>query len=96
MNYEKLLTTLNSEYDLRAREEIVLFLQHCKRELQRNPESATEIAYAIAGLMATDYAKSLTENDPIDAVLTIAGELETHPLDAAMLCDELLAAIDRL
>lgn len=84
---------MNTEPSSELRDNVMSFLQHCRAELKANQYSTTEIAYNIAGLMATDYVKSLPGDDPLHPILTIAGELEIEAFNADILRDELIAAI---
>lgn len=43
---------------------------------RENPEQGIDIAYAIAGLLATDYVRSLPEDSPALTALSIASQLE--------------------
>lgn len=53
-------------------------------------------AYKLAGLMATDYIRSLPENDPVVPLLDIAGELEVKPKESQQLMVELHNGIEAL
>ena len=61
-----------------------------------NLESAVDFGYTVAGFMATDWCRSLGENDPIDNILTIASELEIRPSNTDDLFQELVLAIEHL
>jgi hypothetical protein len=76
MNIGTLHETLNSISDPHtARREIILYLKKIIEDLGgRNDMS--EIAYDIASLLSTDYARSLKHSDQLDVILTLAGELE--------------------
>ena len=95
MNYDKLFTKLNSETSSETYENILSFLRHSHRELLQNPDQTPKIAYAITGLLATDYIRNLDEADPLNEIFTIAGELEAEP-ENIKLKNELLVAIDQL
>ncbi|MGO3702278.1 MAG: hypothetical protein ACTJG2_03800 [Candidatus Saccharimonadales bacterium] len=97
MNYNQLSAKLNTEQSPENRDIVISFLQHCSTALKADTAQSSEIAHSITGLMATDYTKTLPENDPINTVLTIAGELEIDdPKDRDILKDELIDAIDQL
>lgn len=96
MNYDQLFAQMNTEVSSEVRNDVVSFLRHCLVELKANQYSTTDIAYDMAGLMATDYIKSLATDDPIHHILTIAGELEIKPPNADTLRNELIATIEQL
>lgn len=54
------------------------------------------VAYNLAGLMATDYVRSLPSNDPVVEALSLAGELEIKPANAEALAKLLTEEIARL
>lgn len=85
----------NLPYD-ESRQNMVDFLQMQAAVLRDQPDDAPRIAYNIAGLMATDFARKLADNDPLSVVMTIAGELEIDPPDADSLRLELIQAIELL
>jgi len=78
------------------RDLLVEALKDLASNLARNPKKDAEIAYYIAGLLATDYARTLKPGDPIDEILTIAGELEINPDNAIELRSELVQKINSL
>lgn len=41
-----------------------------------HPQHSRDIAYGIAGLLGTQFAAGLANNDPISEIMTLAGELE--------------------
>jgi hypothetical protein len=43
---------------------------------ERHPEQGEQVAYEIAGLLATDLAISLADEDPYREILDMAGQLE--------------------
>lgn len=97
MNYDKLFIQLNTEQSLKNRSAILSFLRYCNVELKTGKTHPEHIAYSIAGLMATDYARTLPEDDPISTILAIAGELEVNdPADKDELKNELITAIDSI
>lgn len=79
-----------------ARETLVRFLKSQLARLDNDTPDAIRAAYEIAGLIATDFARTLNASDPIDEILTIAGELEINPDNAAELREELIEKISRL
>lgn len=79
-----------------ARDVLINSLRSFADEINQNPQKSIEISYAIAGLMATEYAQHLAPNDPIDEILTIAGELEINPPNADSLRHELVQKIREL
>lgn len=52
------------------------YLLECVELHAQHPEEGEYIAYEIAGLLATDLAKSLDENDPLFQAMELAGQLE--------------------
>lgn len=69
---------LNNEH-LSDAEKRSALIQHIREyaALFDSPEHrAEDIAYHLAGLMSTRYVMGLEDDDPIDTVLTLAGELE--------------------
>ncbi len=46
--------------------------------------------------MATRYGRSLTPDNPINEIVTIAGELEINPKNADDLRRELISKIEKL
>ena len=87
---------LNQGDSERARAQFILFLKNKLVPLNRDINDAAKTAYEIAGLMSTDFAQSLNSSDPIDKILTIAGELEIHPSNAEELRAELIEKIQAL
>ncbi len=87
---------LNQGDSERARAQFILFLKNKLAPLNGDINDATGTAYEIAGLMSTDFAQSLNSSDPIDKILTIAGELEIHPSNAEELRAELIEKIQAL
>lgn len=82
--------------DEQSRAEITSYLKALLPALSGDLERSTSAAYAIAGLMATEYARNLKNDDPIDEILTIAGELEIGPPNAQELRQELVSKIEAL
>jgi hypothetical protein len=94
-HYNKLFKSLDTEATPTEtrKEELVLFLKNEATRIKAQPELAVEIAYGIAGFMSTEFAQNLAKNNPIEEILTIAGELEVAPENSAALRDELLNKI---
>jgi len=63
------------------REVLIIYLRNSIESLVGDPELRAKIAYDIAGLMSTSYALSLKDGDPIEEILTLAGELEANDSD---------------
>lgn len=82
--------------DEQSRAEIISFLQEQLPALSSDLERSIEAAYSIAGLMATNYSRNLKDDDPIDEILIIAGELEVNPKNAEELRKELMVKIEAL
>lgn len=93
---EKLFDQNNTPSNTEGREIVIRFLKDIGISLSKWEESPVECAYKIAGLMSTDFARQLTDDDPIDEILVIAGELETNPQNVAQLTQELIAKISLL
>lgn len=78
MGDEDILDQLNDEEkSLPSRKR--LLLEHVQEQIERqksHPELSRDIAYDIAGLMATHTAQSLSEGDPLSKALELAGQLE--------------------
>lgn len=75
---DKIFELLNNEH-VSAAEKRSALIQHIRvyAALYENSEHRPEdIAYRLAGLMSTKYVMSLEEDDPLEAVLTMAGDLE--------------------
>ena len=86
----------NQDVPEQTRTQFILFLKNKLAPLNGDINDATGTAYEIAGLMSTDFAQSLNSSDPIDKILTIAGELEIHPSNAEELRAELIEKIQAL
>lgn len=79
-----------------VRAQFTLLLKDKLAILKGEISEAVKGGYEIAGLMSTDFAQSLGSSDPIDEILTIAGELEIHPDNAEELRLELIEKIQAL
>lgn len=82
--------------DEQFRSQVIDFLEKQLPTLSGDIELAVTAAYDIAGLMATKHARALSADDPIDEILTIAGELEINPENAEELRKELVDKIKAL
>lgn len=87
---------LNQEEPSKARVEFTLYLKSALPQLNGEISEAVKTAYEITGLMNTDFAQSLDTSDPINEILTIAGELEVNPDNADDLRKELIVKIREL
>ena len=84
-------TRISSEKDdLNARSTIVDFLKEEVKHL--DPDSF----YTIAGLLSTDFAQKLPNNDPLEEILTLAGELEVSSDQTAEKINLLTSLINKL
>ncbi len=79
-----------------SRKNVVSFLKDQAVSLRSEPERESEIAYAIASLMATDFVNNLGEDDPLSLVFIIAGELEVNLPYNDRLREELIETIEAL
>lgn len=94
---EKIFHALTVPSDLDGQRLLLIeYLDDAATYMATNPSEAMRVAYDIAGLMATDYVRSLDPSDPIDAIFVIAGELETRPADSVILTQELIDRIRNL
>lgn len=77
--YEQLFHRLNditqSSANVHHKAALKDLLKDLAKDLSLHPENCSKTAYKIAGLMATRYGHSLTPDNPIDEIVTIAGEL---------------------
>lgn len=97
MNIEKIYNFLDSEFDPNTkRVELVSYLKHCIESLPNNDNERQSIAYNIAGLLSTNFAESIHNNDPVNEVLILSGELETSDENNAEKWEELSKLIDKL
>jgi len=97
MNIENLYNKLNSkENSSEKRHEIITFLKKIANNIPTAPAKRQDKAYEIAGLLSTDFARSLSAEDPIDNILTLAGELEVRDEQEAQKWEELLRLINSL
>ena len=77
MEIEKIYSALDGDGNIpEKRKAAINYLQECVDNLPNDPGERLKVAYKIAGLMSTNFALSLEDNDDIDQILTLAGELE--------------------
>lgn len=97
MSEQSIFRTIeNAKSSDTSRALLVDFLKSKLSALSESNDEVFQAAYEIAGLMATTYAQHLSDTDPIDEILTIAGELETKPENADELRKELSQKISNL
>lgn len=93
---EKLFDQSHAPSDVEAREIVTHFFKDIRLSLLNDGADPVHYAYKIAGLMGTNFAHRLSKDDPINEILVIAGELETNPLNAGALTQELMTKIGDL
>lgn len=78
MNINQLHEILNSESADRTiqRKELITFLKSHVMSTEDEVSKRKDLAYDLASILSTDYARSLNDEETIDRVLTLAGELE--------------------
>jgi len=77
MNTDQLHNYLNSDNsDHEKRSALIHYLKNQISSLPQLDDERTKIAYEIAGLMSTKYVLSLEDNDAIERIFSLAGELE--------------------
>lgn len=79
-----------------ARVELIKYLKDQLAVFEVISDNTFDVAYNLAGLLATDYVRALNDNDPISSILGLAGELEIRPPNAEDLCREMVAEISNL
>ncbi len=79
-----------------SRQNVIAFLKAHIDALRSDSDKSSEIAYVIAGHMATKFAQGLEEDDALIIVMTIAGELEVNPSNSDELRHHLIQAIEKL
>jgi len=62
-----------------TRSYFVDFLSGLLPDLESDQLSSSQIAYSIAGMLSSDFAQKLSDDDPLMEIMTIAGELEVAP-----------------
>lgn len=77
----------------KARVDLASHIESQLSRFQSVSDDTFDAAYNLAGLMATDYVRSLPDDDPLLDILVIAGELEIKPPDAEELAREIAAKI---
>lgn len=78
MDIEKIYKSIESCTDInQQRQIIVAYLRECLPRLL-DTSSRQQAAYDITGLSSTSYAHSLKREDDIEAIFTLAGELEVE------------------
>lgn len=79
MNIEKLYNSLDDNINPEInKNELITYLKSCAQLLLSDKTNRAGVAYEIAGLMSTKYARSLENDSELDEILTMAGELETE------------------
>lgn len=77
MNIEEVYSILDGGRSTREkRESAVAYLLDCAGTLTGDPEQRSKTAYNIAGLMSTSFGRSLKDDDCIEEIFALAGELE--------------------
>jgi hypothetical protein len=75
---------------------VINFFKQFESVVTRDSSQRTMYTYEIAGLMESDFYKTLLPDDPLQEIFTIAGELEINPEDADELTQELIDKIAAL
>jgi|GEM_PF-1510638 len=95
--YNKVFEMLNNaEISTQLENQLIHELKRLGDIVQAKPDMDLEIAYKIAGFMATDYVRFHNSNKRINEIFTIAGELEINPEDRDELRKELIEKINSL
>lgn len=77
MEADDIYIKLNSHEPLEISESVIIsYLKDCAQKLIAHPDQRTSIAYEIAGLMSTRYARRLSDGSKIEEIMSLAGELE--------------------
>ena len=77
MNVEYIYHILDSSGPALDKEQALQnYLGQRLHNLPQSDAKRTKIAYEIAGLLSTSYARSLSEGSPYEEILTLAAELE--------------------
>lgn len=79
-----------------ARRHFISFLHDASLTLKSNERPPTTVAYEIAGMLSTQFARSLPKGDSLLEIMIIAGELEINPTNTKQLTQELIAKIELL
>ena len=96
MKPRETFNTLEQNDPSEARRHAVSFLNDTLLALKSGKQPASKIAYEIAGMLATRFARSLSEDDPLLEIMIIAGELEIEPNNTKELTEELVQKIEAL
>jgi hypothetical protein len=80
----------------KARQDVINFIKEEMRHFASLSDDTYRSAYTLAGLMATDYVRTLPEEDPIVDILSAAGELEIAPPESEDLRKEILQKVESL
>jgi hypothetical protein len=80
----------------KARQDIITFMKEEMCHFASLSDDTYRSAYTLAGLMATDYVRTLPEEDPIVDILSAAGELEITPPESEDLRKEILQKVESL
>lgn len=97
MDIEKLYNSLDKESTLNTqRQELITYLKTVVNALPENEDIRRTIAYDVAGLLSTHFAKSLDSSDLLDQILTLAGELEVPNQNDANKWAEFYSLIQKL
>lgn len=96
-NESEIFEHLTHESDIaKSRQMVVSYMKSLLPLFETLSSDTYNAAYELAGLMATDYARRLNSDDPIDEILTIAGELEINPPNSESLAREISEKIKHL
>ncbi|MEV5413518.1 hypothetical protein AB0K60_32385 [Thermopolyspora sp. NPDC052614] len=77
MTHENIFERLDEREPLANRKQLLHeYLMEQLKAQEQHPEQGEQIAYEIAGLLATNLAATLADDDPYMEVLYLAGELE--------------------
>ena len=77
MNTEHIYNILNTRHgEAEQRNKFGHFLREQITRREADPAHERQVAYDIAGMLSTQFAESLPEDDPYMEIMVIAGELE--------------------
>jgi len=95
MKYNELFILLrdHDRLSIGQLEALKTFLMDAADALEKGTTAEYNIYYSITGLFATEFANGLPDGHPLETIMTIAGELETNPLDVGTLKSELIKCI---
>lgn len=80
MKRERIYHILNTSQDgAQQRHELSHFLREQLAQRVADPNREREVAYDMAGLLSTQFAAALPDDDPYKEIMLIAGELELPP-----------------